>query len=190
MGTEYRNYSDEELICLLNQGEKKAFDEIYRRYWNPMFQSAYNVVRDWDACMDIIQELFIWIWSHRSSMKVTTLKGYLFAAVKFKVANYIRYGKIRESFFDDVRKLGEPSVSVEESVEVKDLLVVIARFTGELPEKCREVFMLSRNEHLSNKEIAARLGISVKTVENQITVALKKLRSSLVRLSSFLLFFI
>lgn len=174
----------------LFEDDTLAFDEIYQRYWTIMFRSAYNILREREACMDIIQELFVWFWTHRHSVKVNSVKGYLLAAVKFKVANYIRDGKIRETFFEEVRKAGEPVGSLEESVEVKELLSVISEFTQDLPEKCREVFQLSRYEHLSNKEIAERLGISVKTVENQMTTALKKLRSSLARISSFLLFFL
>lgn len=188
MATQYRNCSDSELLEQLFQDDESAFDEIYRRYWPGMLQSAYNVLKDREAAMDIVQELFIWLWAHRNTVKVQSLKGYLFSAVKFKVANYIRDGKIRESFFDEIRDTEEPVVTVEETIEVKELLYVIARFTATLPERCREVFLLSRNEHLSNKEIAVRLGISVKTVENQMTSALRKLRSSLSRLASFALF--
>ncbi|WP_256009315.1 RNA polymerase sigma-70 factor [Desertivirga xinjiangensis] len=186
---EYRSYTDDVLLDRLIHEDKYAFEEIYRRYWGPMYQSAYNILREKEACMDIVQELFVWIWSHHSELKINSLKGYLLSAVKFKVANYIRDGKIHSSVFEEIRRIGEPLVLPDEKTELEELLTIISRFTNMLPVKCREVFILSREEHLTNREIADRLGVSVKTVENQMTIALRKLRSSLARFSSFLLLF-
>lgn len=186
---EYRNYTDDVLLDRLVHEDKYAFEEVYRRYWGIMYQSAYNILRDKEACMDIIQEIFVWIWSHHAELKIHSLKGYLLSAVKFKVANYIRDGKIHNSVFEYIKSIGEPLVLPDERTELEELLTIISRFTDKLPVKCREVFMLSREEHLSNREIADRLGVSIKTVENQMTIALRKLRSSLARLSSFLLLF-
>lgn len=137
-----------------------------------------------------MQELFIWLWEHRTKLDVASLKSYLLVAVKFKVANYIRRGKVRQSYFDKLKKMDEPSELLEESLEVKELMQVISHFTNQLPIKCKEVFLLSREEHLSNKEISERLGISIKTVENQMTIALKKLRTSIAKTSLFLLLFL
>lgn len=186
----YTSISDKELLIMLSNDNVEAFDEVYRRYWSNMFNSAYNILRDKDSCMDIVQELFIWLWEHRTQLDVASLKSYLLVAVKFKVANYIRRGKVRQSFFDKLKKMDEPSELLEESLEVKELMQVISHFTNELPLKCKEVFLLSRQEHLSNKEISERLGISIKTVENQMTIALKKLRTSIAKTSLFLLLFL
>lgn len=187
---QYKHLSDDELLLQLSLDDKNAFDEIYRRYWSDLFNSAYNILRERESCMDIVQELFIWLWEHRNQLNVTSLKPYLLVAIKFKVANYIRSGKVRTSFFDKLKQIEEPYELVEDSIEVKELMAIIDDFTNQLPERCREVFLLSRREHLSNKEIAERLGISVKTVENQMTIAIKKLRTSLTRISSIFLLFL
>ncbi len=186
----YKEFQDNELLLKLSDDDQNAFDEIYRRYWGDMFQSAYNLLREREACMDIVQELFIWVWEHRSSLNVVSLKPYLLVAVKFKVANYIKKGKVRSSFFDQLKKIDEPYELTDNSIEVKEMMQIINHFTDQLPEKCREIFLLSRQEHLSNKEIADRLNISVKTVENQMTIALKKLRSSLAKISPIFLLFL
>lgn len=183
----YDDFQDSELLLKLSHDDKRAFDEIYRRYWNAMFGSAYNVLKEREACLDIVQELFLWLWEHRSGLNVASLKPYLLVAVKFKVANYIKRGKVRMSFFDKLKQIDEPYELVEDSFEVKEMMEIINHFTNQLPEKCREIFLLSRQENLSNKEIAERLNISVKTVENQMTIALKKMRASLARISSFFL---
>src|SRR5690606_956547 len=100
---DYTAISDKELLIMLSDSDIEAFDEIYRRYWSNMYNSTYNILRDKDSCMDIVQELFIWVWEHRSHLDVTSLKSYLLVAVKFKVANYIRRGKVRQTFFDKLK---------------------------------------------------------------------------------------
>ncbi len=187
---EYKDIQDDELLFRIGNGDHIAYDEIYRRYWSTMFQSAYNLLREREVCMDIVQDVFIWLWEHRSNINVRSLKPYLLVAVKFKVANYIKKGKVRSSFFDELQRIGEPVELLEESIEVKQLLEIINYFIGQLPEKCREIFLMSRHEHLSNKEIAERLGISIKTVENQMTIALKKMKTSLGKISSIFLLFL
>lgn len=174
----YTLYSDSELLDFLKSGNAAAFDEIYQRYWNLLFKSAYYLLQDKAASMDVVQDVFVWLWEHRDHIVLTTLKGYLVMAVRYKVANYVRNSKVRAAFIE-----AQPVTAITEEwmLELKELRSVIAGFTEDLPARCKEVFYLSRHEHLSNREIAYRLGISEKTVEKQITTALKKLR---VRLGS------
>ena len=182
----YTEFSEEELLDKLSGGDQKAFDEIYKRHWSSMYRAGRRILKDHDAVMDVLQEVFIWIWKNHEQLSIRSLKPYLHAAVKFKVANYIRDGKIRSSLFEEIENIEEPGALSENSLEVKELQQVIADFTKTLPEKCRQVFLMSRQDQLSNKEIAKELGISVKTVENQMTTALKKLRLSLARMFYFL----
>jgi len=185
------NFSDIELLALLNKEDRRAFDAIYNRYWEELYKSAYRVLRDQDACMDVLQEVFVWLWEHRDNLVINNLKYYLISAVKYKISNYIRREKIRRSFFIEVENIRPEDLTfTEDSVELKELTSIILSFTAGLPERARAIFQLSRYEHLSNKEIAERLGISEKTVENQMTTNLKKLRSSLGRKSVWLFFFI
>ena len=166
---------------LLSQDNEEAFDALYTRHWEDLYKSAFFILRDQDASKDIVQDIFIWIWEHRNNLEIQTLKSYLKAAVKFKVANYIRSGNIRDSFFDELT--GNQSLSSlpssEEMAEIKELKYIIQKAIDDLPEKCREIFRLSRDERLSNQEIANRLGISVKTVESQMTIALRRIRTTI-----------
>ncbi|WP_316793665.1 RNA polymerase sigma-70 factor [Pedobacter frigoris] len=173
----HQGKSDIELFNLIQLSEHTAFAQLYHRHVNALFKYANNILNDRDAANDILQEVFIWFWNNRSQIKPTSIKSYLFVGVKFKIANYIRDGKLRDSTFTRIREVQDKDLFYDEDeLEVKELRELIYRFIETLPEKCRYIFHLSRMEELSHKEIAARLNISEKTVENQISIALKKLR--------------
>lgn len=176
----YTSYTDLQLLSLLSKSDKDAFNTLYVRHWADLYKNAFYILRNNDACKDIVQDIFVWLWQHREGLEINSIKSYLKAAVKFKVANYIRSGKIRDSFFDEIKKLNLPSTysNPEDIAEINDLHLIVQQAICDLPPKCREVFKLSRDEHLSNLEIANRLNISVKTVENQMTIALRRIRTA------------
>jgi RNA polymerase sigma-70 factor (family 1) len=181
----YSSVSDDKLGAIL-QRDDAAFNEIYERYWAVLYRAAFNVLKDEEGCLDVIQDVFVWFWENRSELKVNSVKAYLLVAVKYKVANYIRNGKVRASFYDQIPKIEGNAEFPDEVLEVKELKEMIERFVGDLPDRCQEVFQLSRKEHLTNKEIAERLGITEKTVENQMNKALKQLKKKLGKLSVFI----
>ena len=171
--------TDIQLVDLLKEGDEHALAMMYDKYWEPLFRSAFSLLRDRPACEDLIQEVFIKIWDHRKTLEITlSLKSYLYAAMRYAVYRQIRSGSVREDIFDTiVERLQTPAVYGQ--LEHREMLSQINAIVATLPEKCREVYQLSRDERLSHKEIASRLGISTKTVENQIAKALRHLRSSL-----------
>lgn len=177
----YLSYTDADLLKLLSENDVAAFDLLYTRHWADMYKSAFTILREQEACKDIVQDVFVWLWTHRHTLMIQSPKSYFNAAVKFKVANYIRNRRARESLYVELAKYNPTGESgtIEEIAEIKELKVIIQQAILDLPEKCREIFRLKREEHLSNKEIADRLGISVKTVENQMTIALSKIRHTL-----------
>jgi RNA polymerase sigma-70 factor (family 1) len=177
--TAYNEYTDQELLILSAKDNPDAFDTLYFRYWEDMYKTAFAILKDADCCKDIIQDVFIWLWQHRHTLQILHLKSYLRAAIKFKVANYIRSGNVRESFFKELASVQLPVHSpAEDQVEFKQLKGIVLQAISDLPEKCREIFQLSRDEELSNREIAEKLHISVKTVENQMTIALRRVRQA------------
>lgn len=186
----YSSYSDDQLTGLLKSGDQAAFTEIYNRYWLAAYRSAFNILKDDEACLDVVQDVFVWLWHNRGQLNIANLKPYLITAVKFKMLNVIRQGKFRADVIADL-KVDETALTfVDSSYEVKELKAIIDRFVEELPTQAQKIFHLSRNEHLSHREIAERLGLSEKTVKNQMNISLKKLRTSLGKMNFWMYFFL
>lgn len=182
----FDTYTDEQLLDLLKDGDELAFTEIYRRYAETLYSFAWNILKDEGECMDAVQEVFVWFWGNRASLHVVVLKHYLLSAVKYKLIKAIQKSKRRAEILSAQSLSAEPYI--EESIEFKELKAIIYQFTEALPPRAREIFHLSRTEYLSNREIASRMHISEKTVENQMTIALKKLRHTLKHISFLDLF--
>jgi RNA polymerase sigma-70 factor (family 1) len=183
----YGEYTDRELITRLKEDDHEAFNQIHERCFDDLFISAYNVLREREVAMDILQEVFVWFWEHRKDHQMSSIKGYLMMAVKYQTANYIRRGIVRENY--KLAKVEMKFAVNGESLELKELQSVISRFTERLPVKCAEIFKMSREEHRSNKEIAQLLGISEKTVSVQLHRALNKLRAELGKMHFWIYFF-
>lgn len=171
--------TDEALLLLLQSGDEQALSLLYKRHWEPLFLAAYQVLKDKEACKDLVQELFTELWQRSHRIRLSgSLKAYLSASIRYKVFRYIRQNPVREELFDHMLERME-TPSPESELAVKELQSLLDTLIGTLPEKCRVIFRMSRDQHLSYKEIAAQLNVSVKTVENQINIALRKLRSAL-----------
>lgn len=173
-------YSDKQLITSLQNGDDSAMDTLFRRHYSYICRAVYRVLKDNNLAEDIAQEVFLGLWKKRDNLNITTsVQAYLKRAAINKSLNYIRDQKIK---FDDEEKmppLTNNQSTTQQQLEAEDLQRQINRAIGELPEKCRLVFTLSRFEEMSYQEIANELNISIKTVENQISKALKYLRAAL-----------
>jgi|SRR5699024_489701 len=182
-----KSYTDEQLLSLLKSGSEAAFSEIYNRYVGSLYTYAWNILQVKEECKDAISEVFFWLWDNRRDLEITYLNAYLKAAVKFKLIRVIQKSKRREEILES-RPLNTTYYK-ENSLELQELKVIIQQFIQKLPPRSKEIFQLSRNEHFSNREISKQLNITEKTVENQITIALRKLRKTLSQTSFWTLFF-
>lgn len=171
-------WPDEKLLEQVRAGDCAAFNVIYAKYWSKLYMAAFNILRDRQASEDIVQEVLVSLWLRRGSLEVGSLSTYLYASVRYQVFKVVRSGKVRESLFCEVEA---PSVDNqgESSLTQQDINRLLDQGVSSLPEKCRQVFLLSRKEHLATKEIAQRLGLAPKTVENQLTIAFRRLRAVL-----------
>jgi RNA polymerase sigma-70 factor (family 1) len=170
------NLQDEELLLLMYSGNQEAFVCIYDRYWKEMYSCAFQIFPNRETCEDLIHDVFLYLWNSREVLKIKSLQDYLYIAVKNRSLNKIRNAKKNLDMINEGHHEIPSDLSSDETVAVKEIKKSFDNSILELPEKCREILILSRREHLSNKEIASRLGISSKTVENQINIGLKKIR--------------
>ncbi len=182
----YTDYNVEVLIDLLKANDRKAFDTIYSRYAGFLYQYAYNILEDEDECTDVVQDIFVWFWTNRQSLNISRLKGYLLAAVKYRLIRVISSSKRREEILYVLPS--RESCLMDDPLEIKELRQAISDFIETLPPQAQKVFRLSREQYRTNREIATELNISEKTVENHITAVLKKLKAYLGKNSFWTIF--
>ncbi|MES2456132.1 MAG: RNA polymerase sigma-70 factor [Bacteroidota bacterium] len=178
-----QKHTDIELVELLRSGNRNAFTEIYNRYWNKLFTAAANKLEDFQAAEDIVQQLFITIWDRREVLQInSSLEAYLSVAVKYRVLKALAR-QFREKHLSDEATeavLAEiPDNSTQQWLEFEELRARLSILIDALPEKCQTVYRMSRDQGLSQKQIAEKLEVSEKTVEWHISNALKALRSGL-----------
>ena len=172
--------SDKQLLRALSEDKEFAIDQLFRQYYSMICIAVYRIYPDQSYAEDIAQEVFLEIWRRRKRLKInTSLGAYLRRVAINKTLNFIRDQKFnfetdKEPIFEEV----SPQ-NVTEKLEVEELKLIIDKTIDKLPEKCRIVFILNRFEEMSYREISEELGISVKTVEHQISKALKFLRQKL-----------
>lgn len=170
-------WTDDQLVDLIKLDDEAAFQRIYDKYVARLYASAYNLLRDQIASEEIVQELFIQLWIKRHELEIDNLNSYLYMSVRNRVLMGLRKKKLELD--NAALEFLESNYSSDTLIREKQMNQEIDQAIQELPDKCREIFILSRKEQLSNREIAELMNISVKTVENHITKALHKLRGSL-----------
>ncbi len=176
--------SDFELLDLLKSGHRNAFCEIYNRYWKKLFTVAANKTRHFEEAEEIVQDIFISLWNRRDTIEITTsLSAYLAVSVKYRVLKVLAKRNQYQKYADySLNFIPGSSNSTEEMLEFEELKSRLEILVSNLPEKCRLVYKLSREQGFSQKQIAQEYGISEKTVEAHIGKALKALRTGLGQL--------
>ena len=182
---------DRELLTLLRRGEISAFVDIYTTYYDALLNYADRLLNDVETARDVVQQVFYKIWENRDALSISlSVKAYLFKSVYHGCLNTLAHQKNIQKY--EQEQLSDFYFStVIQSPEAEEVLWKsdIEEAMAVLPEKCREVFVLSKIEGLKNREIAEKLGISEKTVERHMSIALSKLREELNWLLQFILFF-
>ncbi|MEJ7559899.1 MAG: RNA polymerase sigma-70 factor [Pedobacter sp.] len=176
--------SDNELIQLLKVDDKAAFTEIYNRYIESLASFAGSQLYDLDDAHDILHDIFAKLWKDRHSLEISgNLKSYLFSATRHRIIDRIRRKTIRRDYALKL-SASQPheSYGADRVLEAKELQKNIEIAIEGLPTKTKQIYRLSRDEHLTSIEIAQRLHLSEQTVKNQLTIALKHLRQSILRI--------
>ncbi|MEC3908668.1 RNA polymerase sigma-70 factor [Tamlana sp. 2201CG12-4] len=180
--------SDKLLLLEFKKGNEKVFRKLFDLFWEPMFINAKSIVMDENVAKDIVQNVWINLWNHRESKDIKNFKGYVFKAVNNGCYKYLRDNKFNKIQLDSIESLALPSKPlVEKHYDLEDTQIAIENSLSNLPPRCQQIFRLSRMEELSNEEIALHLGISKRSVENQLSKALKLIRQHLSVIQSFLI---
>lgn len=170
-------------------GDRKAFEDVFKRCYDPLLNLAIGLVKDHQVAEEQVQEIFVKLWEKRASLNPhIDLFPYLFVSVRNRCYNYLRDQKVvRKNIGATQRYYQEHILNGDHEALDDDTIERLHKAIAELPDKCREVFQLSRFEQLSHKQIAEKLSISTKTIENHITKAMKLLRHALIKKVMFLL---
>ena len=179
--------NDKEVLLGLKAGDKEAFEHLYRQYYQKVYNFACLYNTSSVEVEEIVQEVFVKLWESRDFIDADkNFEGYLFIITRNFIFNSSRRF-FNEAFYQvTVLEAMDESYNIEEELEASDLQNHLKALMDMLPPRQREVFLLSRTEHLTYKEIAARLQISEKTVEHHISDALKFLKKNLLIYSMFL----
>lgn len=176
------NYSDELFIFeRMAEGDQRALRYFFDKYYDTLCNYINLYIHDRSVSEDLVQDIFIYFWEKRGTLRLeTSVKSYLFRASRNKYLNYFRDEKCHHTIKMEVSSKSEIfAIPNDNTLDLKQLEEIINASINNLAPRCREVYLLHRNDDLSYKEIASKMNLSVKTVENQMTIALKKLREQL-----------
>jgi len=177
----YGYYSENELLALLKTGDAAAFSEIFSRYKAPLYHHALLFWKEHDTAGDIVQDVFARLWEKREGLEIrTSLSAYLHRSVKNATLNHLAKREVAGRYLDSLDGLeARMDQDVEEKLIERELFALLQKKIDSLPEKMKNIFLLSREQQLSHVEISEKLDITTKTVRQQIYNAVKLIRAGL-----------
>jgi RNA polymerase sigma-70 factor (ECF subfamily) len=179
-----------ELFERIKQSDENAFETLFYSYYKYLCLYASKIIQDDDSAEEIVQDLFVKLWEKREQLNIeTSIKNYLFRSVKNLCINYIQHNKTKLRYAQKIISEVENNYSDDDNFTEIELSQKIEESINSLPEKRKEIFRLSRQDGFKYHEIATKLNISIKTVETQMSLAIKTLREKLKNYSSFFTFF-
>ena len=168
--------ADKKLLANLKKNKESAFDELFRKYFQNLTWFAMKMVKSKETAEEVVQDLFVNFWEKRHELELkVSIKAYLYRAVYNNSIHASRKEKLHDS--NEITLVNELSEDFDNLLETSELETRIYGLIEQLPTECKRIFKLSRFEELKYKEIAEQLQISIKTVETQMSRALKFLRN-------------
>ncbi|MDO5979177.1 RNA polymerase sigma factor [Flavivirga spongiicola] len=165
------------LIKAIQQDDYDAFRQLFNKYHKPLLGYITTHTNDLQLSKDILQQTFIIVWEQRQNFNISkSFKSYLYSVAFNKCMNYYRKQKRQLSFVNDLREIAIREAIIDDNELIVKRIDKLEYIIEALPPRCKEILRLNKFEGLKYREIAERLQISIKTVESQISIALKKIR--------------
>lgn len=166
---------NEELVARFREGDMNAFQMIYNSFCEPLYRFAFSYLKDSFEAEEIIQDVFLKVWEKRADVDVQkSFKSYLYRVTVNKIFNVLKHRVVKQKYETHVLKFDQRMVETPESViQFKELNTKLEQLLSKLPDQQRNIFIMSRWKGIPNIEIAEKLKLSIRTVENQIYRAAK-----------------
>ena len=183
-------WSEDRMIASLAERDERTFEQVFKTHFKNLHAYAYTILKDDMLSEELVQNIFFKLWERPEKLNISgSIAAYLYRAVYNESLNHLKHLKVRSKYESHaVHQLKNETDSASKRIMLKELERKLDVALQELPEQCRTIFQLSRFEELKYREIAERLEISPKTVENQMGKALKLLRMKLIDFLPFTLF--
>ena len=177
------NINDDALLLnQVAQGNKQSFNLLFHKYWGGAYSDACKRLKNKDDAKDVVQEIFTHIWINREKIHIENLQGYLYVAVRNKVLKVLAQQKPMHSFFTILENIAEKSAEADRNLLWKEFFSSYEALLGTLPPKRQEIFRLRYQQDFSTKDISLQMGITRKTVQNQLAKALASIKVTLLHL--------
>ena len=165
----------------IKQDDLLEFEKLFKLFYSPLCHYAYRFLKDMDLAEEIVQEFFYNYWKNRHTMNIQiSIKSYMFRAVRNNSLKYLEHVRVVKKYEQNYKDSNDADAGFETNeLETRELNEIIEATLNELPERCRQIFRLSRFEGLKYSEIAEKLSISIKTVEANMGKALQLFRKNL-----------
>ena len=168
----------------LSRGDEQAFTRLYEAYSGVSYSFVLSLVKDSAEAKDVVHDVFIKLWVRRESLcRVASFSAYLFRMLKNAVVDHFEAVQVNSRYIASTLLSAEDFSDItQEKVSSDELQLIIFNAVSAMPQRRREVFQLSRYQHIENAEIASRLGIDLRTVENHLSAALSEIRARITEM--------
>ena len=180
-------FQDSQLLQKIAAGCRHSFNILYEKYWGSTYSSAYRGLKDTDMAKDIVQEIFAHIWFKRETLQIINFPAYLHVAVRNRVFKQVAKEKLTHPFFTILETLPSLNQQTDSNLLAREFFKAYESLVSTMPAKKQRIFRLRIEEDLSTKDIAQKLGVSRKTVQNQLARSVEYLRAALFLLGSMIL---
>lgn len=171
---------ENKIINGLKTGDESSFNQLFNEYYITLSLFANRYVKDLDISREIVQDFFVHLFEIRDSLSITTsIDSYLYSSVRNRCLNHIRQVQMHEKHLENLKTADISSSNLEDNIMEIELEYQIFKIVSQLPDQCQKIFRMSRVDGKKNSEIGQILNISIRTVETQISKALKILRNNL-----------